>query len=138
MQKETLRIQFEELLRNPSEGKLKTFEKQLRKEVQGIPICPNCTSDHIVKMGFNNRKSGPEQQFRCEECKHVYSQASIRNGQQRTRYPSCEKCGGPVKKSGFWKWTNLKGKTRKKQRFECLNSECGSFFSQDLQEETIS
>ena len=136
MQKETLRRHFEKLLGNPSEDGLRRFERLLRLEIQGIPICPKCNSNRIVKMGFNKRKAGPEQQYRCEKCKHVYTLFSIQAKERRKRYPPCTKCGSRSKKSGFWKWTNSKGRAKKKQRFECLNPECSAFFSQEIKGKT--
>jgi len=134
MEKEALRQQFENLLRNPSDEAMHQFFSAVRCEVHGIPACPNCSSGHTVKMGFNKRKHGAEQQFRCNSCRHIYTKTSIKTNELRKKYPKCEKCGSSVKRSGFWKWKTANGRRKIHQRYECTNKECGHFFSLESQE----
>lgn len=130
MQKESLRKQFNALLRTPSEKALEHFVSTLRCEITGTPACPNCNSGDVVRKGFNPRRHGMEQQFYCSKCGHIYTRTSIKTRELRQRYPECVECGGPVKRSGFWKWRTLDGRRKKQQRYECINSDCGTFFSQ--------
>jgi len=134
MQKDTLRRQLELLLKNPNEEVMDRFIGMVRCEIRGMPVCPKCQSLAVVKMGFTPRRTGDEQQYRCSNCHHIYTKISIRTGELRKKYPKCKVCGGPVKRSGFWKWGLLNGQKKRLQRYECTNSSCGSFFSQGLAE----
>ena len=134
MHEEELRKQFEAFLRNPSEVAMNEFLKRVKQEILDIPTCPKCGLGHAVKIGFNPRKHGPEQQFRCSGCRHIYTRSAIKSREMKAKCPKCKYCGSPSKRSGFWKWTVASGARRKQQRYECINSTCGAFFSLGLPE----
>ena len=130
MQKDALRRQLELLFKNPNERVMDQFIGMVRCEVRGMPVCPKCQSLEIVKMGFTPRRTGDEQQYRCSNCHHIYTNISIKTGELRGKYPKCKVCGGAVKRSGFWKWVLKNGQKKRLQRYECTNPTCRSFFSQ--------
>ena len=130
MQKDAIRRQLELLLKNPNERIMDQFIGMVRCEVRGMPVCPKCQSLEIVKMGFTPRRTGDEQQYRCSNCHHIYTNISIKTGELRGKYPKCKVCCGAVKRSGFWKWVLKNGQKKRLQRYECTNPTCRSFFSQ--------
>ena len=134
MHKEALINQLDNLLEEPSEEALQKFLKKLKREIHDIPLCPKCGGGDVSRKGFNPRKIGPEQQYWCKSCNHIYIITAIESGKRKKKYPNCKKCGGRVKRSGFWRWKTKDGQEKSNQRYECTDPKCGAFFS--LKKET--
>ena len=125
MDENILRKQIDEFLRKPDEKRLRNLTANLKK-YQEYPACSRCSSNDVVKLGMNPRNRGATQQYRCKECRHIYSESSIKSKLRRSRYPPCPVCGCKVVKNGSWSWKLKDGTGRKKQKYHCTS--CGHYF----------
>ena len=41
------------------------------------PPCPNCESPLVTRAGYRNTKYGPDQMYRCKNCKHRFTARKI-------------------------------------------------------------
>ena len=118
MDKDALKKQFEAFLKKPNEKVLGKLTGNLKK-YRNLPGCPKCSSQDVVKLGTNPRKSGSTQQYRCKECTHIYSDSALKSRAKRDRYPSCPRCGGRIEKHDSWSWVLKDGTRKKKQKYHC-------------------
>jgi len=126
MRKDKLLRRVEEYLAKPSEDDLRKLISSLRTKL--VPPCPRCGSMSTVRYGFHSRKAGKVQQYRCNTCRYVYTDATADRKRGMEAHPTCPRCGSRAMKRGFWRWTRKDGTKMSEQRYQCTNPRCRYYF----------